>query len=336
MDEQPLISVIVPVYKVEEYLDQCMQSILRQTYRNLEIILVDDGSPDNCPAMCDNYAALDSRVKVIHKANGGLSSARNAGMDVAQGEFIGFVDSDDWIAESMYEMMIDPLIADENIAMSACRVCYVKSDGSTYEPNFDGNLCRNVIASDVLPSYFILNAVVYAWNKLYRRASIRKIRFTEGRCPEDQLFSIKLALQLSRNGYSMVEVKAERCYFYRYQRPGNITFGRAAVILNGELDNWEELIAYYHSHEASPDLMCALQKRYVQTLLMVSDGMESDLFDNAYYDSWKSRFRRLPKLYSLRCASKRHKIALVILLVSPMLWGNKKVRKICMVNDYLD
>lgn len=93
----PLISIIVPVYKVEQYLDECVQSIRKQTYTNLEIILVDDGSPDRCPEMCDEYARLDSRIKVIHKPNGGLSSARNIGIESSHGEWIYFLDSDDWI-----------------------------------------------------------------------------------------------------------------------------------------------------------------------------------------------------------------------------------------------
>ena len=93
--QAPLISVIVPIYKVESYLRECVDSILDQTHRNLEVILVDDGSPDACPAICDEYAARDARVRVIHKTNGGLSDARNAGLDVARGEWIGFVDSDD-------------------------------------------------------------------------------------------------------------------------------------------------------------------------------------------------------------------------------------------------
>jgi len=90
-----LISVIVPIYKVEEYLDRCVRSIAEQTYTNLEIILVDDGSPDGCPAMCDRWAEKDSRIKVIHKENGGLSDARNAGLRIAMGEYISFIDSDD-------------------------------------------------------------------------------------------------------------------------------------------------------------------------------------------------------------------------------------------------
>src|SRR5574344_2644299 len=100
---EPLISIIVPVYKVEQYLDECVQSIRNQTYTNLEIILVDDGSPDRCPEMCDEYAKQDSRIKVIHKKNGGPSSARNIGLNAASGLYIGFVDSDDVIAPNMYE-----------------------------------------------------------------------------------------------------------------------------------------------------------------------------------------------------------------------------------------
>ena len=101
--EQQKISVIVPVYKVEPFLDRCVQSIVGQTYRNLEVILVDDGSPDNCSSLCDAWAAEDNRVKVIHKVNGGLSDARNAGIAVATGELMGFVDGDDWIAPDMYQ-----------------------------------------------------------------------------------------------------------------------------------------------------------------------------------------------------------------------------------------
>ena len=102
---EPLISIIIPVYGVEEYLNQCLESVVNQTYANLEIILVDDGSKDNCPAMCDGWANKDSRIKVVHKENGGLSSARNAGLDIFTGEYVAFVDSDDYIAQDMYELL---------------------------------------------------------------------------------------------------------------------------------------------------------------------------------------------------------------------------------------
>ena len=105
MSENPLISVIVPVYKVENYLDKCVESILVQTYKNLEILLVDDGSPDRCGEMCDEYAKADSRIKVVHKKNGGLSDARNVALDAMTGEYVAFVDSDDTIAKDYIEVL---------------------------------------------------------------------------------------------------------------------------------------------------------------------------------------------------------------------------------------
>jgi len=106
---KPLISIIVPIYKVEQYLHKCIDSILNQTYRNLEIILVDDASPDNCPIICDYYAKKDNRITVIHKRNGGVSSARNTGLDIATGEYITFVDSDDWIKPEMINYLYETM-----------------------------------------------------------------------------------------------------------------------------------------------------------------------------------------------------------------------------------
>ena len=124
-----LISIVVPVYKVEPYLDKCISSIVNQTYKNLEIILVDDGSPDNCPAMCDAWAEKDNRIRVIHKPNGGLSDARNAGMYVATGELMAFVDSDDWIAPDMYEQLYRRLTEDGS-DIAACGVQMVWGDNT--------------------------------------------------------------------------------------------------------------------------------------------------------------------------------------------------------------
>lgn len=105
MEKEDLISIVIPVYKVELYLEKCIESIINQTYKNLEIIIVDDGSPDNCPKICDEYAQKDNRIKVIHKENGGLSDARNAGIDVAAGKYIAFVDSDDYVSNDYIEYM---------------------------------------------------------------------------------------------------------------------------------------------------------------------------------------------------------------------------------------
>ena len=117
--EKPLISIIIPVYKVEKYLEKCIKSVLDQTYKNLQIILVDDGSPDNCGNICDNYAKIDNRIEVIHKENGGLSDARNVGLKKARGKYIGFVDSDDYVSNEMFENMYNTLV-NNNADVSIC------------------------------------------------------------------------------------------------------------------------------------------------------------------------------------------------------------------------
>lgn len=128
METKPQISVIVPVYKVEPYLQKCIDSILAQTFRDIEVILVDDGSPDNCPAICDAAAEKDERVRVIHQKNGGLSAARNAGLDIARGEWIGFVDSDDYIAPEMYQTLYNTAIKND-AQLALCSYAYVDIQG---------------------------------------------------------------------------------------------------------------------------------------------------------------------------------------------------------------
>ena len=121
----PLVSIIIPIYNVENYLEQCIISVVHQTYKNLEIILVNDGSPDNSGKICDDFALMDKRIKVIHKMNGGLSSARNAGIDIAKGEYLGFVDSDDTIEPFMYEKLMTAIKRD-GIDLAVCAINYVE------------------------------------------------------------------------------------------------------------------------------------------------------------------------------------------------------------------
>ena len=162
-----LISVIIPVYKVEKYLCRCVDSVLEQTYTNMEIILVDDGSPDNCPVMCDEYARQDSRVKVIHQENAGLSGARNAGIDMAQGQWLAFVDSDDYLAADFLERLYQACV-DTGSSLSVCRWEYVR--GETIPEHGTGETRvytgREMLANLYVPdgAYFVV-----AWNKLYRK-----------------------------------------------------------------------------------------------------------------------------------------------------------------------
>ena len=123
-----LISVIVPVYKAEPYLDKCISSIVNQTYKNLEIILVDDGSPDNCPSMCDFWSERDNRIRVVHQSNEGAGGAKNKGLDVAQGDYIGFVDSDDYIEAHMFEHLLRLMESNHDIGIAECNILQVEDD----------------------------------------------------------------------------------------------------------------------------------------------------------------------------------------------------------------
>jgi len=183
---EPLISVIVPVYRVETYLGRCVDSILLQTYQNLEIILVDDGSPDNCPALCDDYTIKDKRVQVIHQNNLGLSGARNSGIEASHGEYLAFVDADDYLSpdfvKSLYEVM-----EKTNATIGQCRFAYVKGEALPESHNeiwkiFRGeSLMEQLYGPEEEATYFVV-----AWNKLYRRELFQKIRFPQGRIHEDE------------------------------------------------------------------------------------------------------------------------------------------------------
>lgn len=181
--EKALISIIIPVYKVEKYLEKCIQSVINQTYENLQIILVDDGSPDNCGKICDEYAKKDHRIEVIHKSNGGLSDARNKGLEIAKGEYIGFVDSDDYIEADMYEVLYN-LLKQYNADVSICNF-YTVSQGKIAIKNADNGINeynRIEILKEILSDR---NIQSYAWNKLYKKELFDEIKYPIGKKYED-------------------------------------------------------------------------------------------------------------------------------------------------------
>lgn len=203
---QPLISIIVPVYNVEKYLNKCVESIVNQTYKNLEIILVDDGSTDNCPRICDEWAEKDSRIKVIHKQNGGVSSARNAGLDNAAGEYIAFVDSDDYIKNDMYEKLYNALMK-YNADVSICNMFSYNRSLILYPEMFSKKPdILSLYLSDVLCSPGIPG-------KLYKKSIIQSVRFdTSKKISEDYLFNY----HVFKKAENAVAIKDELyCYFNR-------------------------------------------------------------------------------------------------------------------------
>jgi glycosyltransferase involved in cell wall biosynthesis len=209
MKELPLISVILPVYRVEKYLDRCLQSITEQTYRNLEIILVDDGSPDNSGAICDAWAKKDSRIRVIHQKNSGGGPARNAGLDQASGELLAFVDSDDYIAADMFAHLYELLETGADVA--ECDYLETVDDGvvfpdATYEVTVftPEEAMRNHIQD------IIFRQVI--WNKLYRRKLSEGVRFPAGTKIDDEYFTYRLL------GNAKKLVRSNKiCYAYRQQ-----------------------------------------------------------------------------------------------------------------------
>lgn len=181
---EPLISVIVPVYNVERSLDRCVRSITEQTYRHLEIILVDDGSPDECPRMCDEWAGRDDRIRVVHKPNGGLSDARNAGLNVMHGDFVAFVDSDDYV-EPDYVDRLHAGIADAD--MSVCSIICEDSDGKVRQGSEPIVEKQDAVSSEEYLRRALLDwRLVVAWNKLYAASIWNQLRFPVGRIHEDE------------------------------------------------------------------------------------------------------------------------------------------------------
>jgi glycosyltransferase involved in cell wall biosynthesis len=236
--EKDLISVIVPIYLVEKYLEKCVDSIVRQTYRNLEIILVDDGSPDNCPQLCDEWKKRDSRIKVIHKENGGLSSARNAGIDAAEGNYICFIDSDDYIAETMIQKLYSAL-KNQGADMSLCGFTYVDENYHSIAELNKGMPIKNEVLSgrEAIKKLAESGGEYYtiAWCKLYRADLFQTIRFPVGKIHEDEFVSHQVFGKCKR-----VSCIADGLYFY-LQRQNSIMGMRNGFSIR-ELDTVEAFV----------------------------------------------------------------------------------------------
>lgn len=220
---EPLVSIIVPVYKVEKYLESCLQSIITQSYKNLEIILVDDGSPDNCGMICEEWSKKNHRIKVVHQKNGGLSVARNTGLKIAQGDYICYVDSDDWISNTMIEVLLRKAV-DYDLDMVKCAVCET-SEKADSKLLFSENLVGGVLnyTNDVnFISRFYFSEFLWkvVWNGLYKKEVAKKVLFPQGLCFEDN-YSAGMFLFYSKRVMAINDL----LYFYRINFDG-ISKGR--------------------------------------------------------------------------------------------------------------
>ena len=262
----PEFSVIVPVYKVEKYLKNCVDSIIGQSYQEFELILVDDGSPDTCGEICDKYGTLDTRVKVVHKENGGLSSARNAGLDIATGKYVIFIDSDDfWDDANALEHIHNNLIeTDADVLVFPAKRYYENEDKYTYIITSDVYRSK-IIDKDVNASirYMIENNIyrAAAWNKVVKKSIIdsHTMRFKNGYLSEDMDWCGDLLLYAQR-----FDFYGNPFYAYRQQRNGSITTGKTEKLISDKLYMCEkgyrqalklqnkektELLASYYAYE---------------------------------------------------------------------------------------
>ena len=302
MNNNPLITVIVPIYNVEVYLRKCLDSILAQTYKNLEIILVDDGSPDGCPAICDEYAEIDKRIQVIHKENGGLSDARNAGVEIAMGDYIGFVDSDDWIMPDMYEYLLEGLcgyMAD----IAYCGFVNVHSTWAEYPNNQTDKVYTKETALNEL---FFDRLKNFAWNKLYKAELWQNVRFPVGRNFEDILTMYKLFEQSKR-----IAILKEPKYYYLIRSDG-ITNTKGFLnrwnIYTAIIDRYKEVvprmpqyraalfrhIRNWYMHELCIEIIYN-SKRRAENMLLLNElaplvaSCKDALADELHLDKWERK-----------------------------------------------
>lgn len=296
-----LISVIIPVYKVEDYLEQCIKSVVEQTYRTLEIILVDDGSPDRCGAICDEWEKKDKRIKVIHKKNGGLSDARNYGLDTAQGVYVVFIDSDDLVEPTMIERLFAASQKHEADIVECNYSCF--TDVLPEKENRESETSTVYTAEKALS--LLLNESVFkytVWNKLYRRTIFDTLRFEVGKLHEDVFFTYQAF------GICKRIIKIDDCLYYYRQRSGSI-MGSDFSIRN--LDSIEaRKRQYYYIKENYPEIASKAQSQVMgnclyfgqkATLCLAPEAREEvfqiilDIYDECYnsqpiHESKKQKF----------------------------------------------
>lgn len=255
--KEDLISIIVPIYNVEKYLSQCVESLINQTYKNIEIILVDDGSKDNCGNICDEYAQKDNRIIVVHKENGGLSDARNKGIDIAKGKYFVFVDSDDYVSnkfvENLYQMILEN---DCDIA-----ICDYLQFENTLPVQEELQIKVDVLSNiEVLSKIYSENVkMIVAWNKIYKKELFNQIRYPFGKINEDEFTTYKLIYKANK-----VAISNEPLYYYRFNSSSIMGSGFNEKRLQ-YIEALEERMQFYKEK--------SLDKLYKETEICYLDGL---------------------------------------------------------------
>jgi glycosyltransferase involved in cell wall biosynthesis len=287
--EMEMISVIIPVFNVKDYLKDCIESVINNTYKNLEIIMIDDGSQDGSSEIIDEYAARDSRIKTIHKENTGVSSARNAGLDIATGDYISFVDSDDFIEPQMFENLLE-ILRKEDADIVQCG--YEKVDENTQKRQKMFQSDKVFLSNkDVCEAYFVKSKLnLMLWNKLYKRKVIGDIRMVEGRNNEDNMFWIDIIRKINK----AVTISAPH---YKYRIRNNSIMHRDFAA-----DKLDILYAYEYMYHQCESGMKEYQK-YILIWMCLDCAY-------LYYEIWKSQFEDKENYYKLvvDCFNRNFKI----------------------------
>lgn len=312
---QPLISVIVPVFNIEQYLNKCVDSILNQTYRNLEVILVNDGSKDSSGRICDEFATKDSRVQVIHKENGGLSSARNAGIEASAGTYISFVDGDDWIEPDAYEHLLG--------LMERCQVKLVC--GGRYD--VDGRTGKKTLGlvpkkEEVITAEEMVGRI-FLWqgcdssvcDKVFHRSLLDSFRFPEGQVSEDVPITYKIVLYAERVAMS------DRPFYNYYHRVGSIS--RTTEITDKFFHfsrHTEAIYSYIREHHPSVENQARyLRVRSLSHILLLLDQAEDEVrikFAEEYHHARNELRKHILFILKSTYFGKKEKITDVLLCMN--------------------
>ncbi len=255
-----MISVIIPVYKVQDYLPKCIESVLQQTYHNLEIILVDDGSPDKCGKICDSYARKDERIRVVHKTNGGLASARNAGLECATGDYVCFIDSDDWITKNAIQVLYQGIKRyDADCSVGKC-ITILDKKGKLKPQNTSKQPVRYVTtATSTEAMKQVLLTCSSAFNRLYKRKMIQKLRFPEGKINEDEPLMLRIYAKCKK-----IVFLNQDTYYYR-KRSNSITTSRFSLKNVDCFYNSADNLAFIKKKK--PELKECAEYKYIKTML---------------------------------------------------------------------
>lgn len=312
-NNKPLISVIVPIYHVENYLERCIKSIINQTYSNLEILLVDDGSKDRCSEICDEYANLDSRITALHKDNGGLSDARNYGIARAKGEYIILIDSDDYIHKDMIQILADELFR-ESADITICTYKYVydnkpDEEDAVFNHREETRVLDRKLAQEMYYTSNLTLDLTVAWNKLYKKSLFDDIKYPVGKIYEDEYTTYKLLYKCEKICYIKMPL------YYYLQRSDSIIGKMSGVRTAGVVDAYLERLAFYNDKgedelwikEAmhSLHMMCYLNK------LSSDKGLNTNgIMDGDHRNKYLQEVRANKKAYKKMSISKKFEICL--------------------------